>query len=100
MYVVYKEGLKGPELDLMQKTNENISSHLNTRHGNIRAIRIKDSIRQEGVSSNLQFALLIDEINKEITKKLGTYVSNLDDKIGCLLCAPNIIQAKQTTAYA
>ena len=57
-----------------------------------REIRIKDSIRQGGVQSVLQYALLIDEINKEITKKnLGTYVGSLEEKIGCLLWMDDVL---------
>ena len=68
MYVMHKEGLKGPEWDLVEKMNENLSAQLSTR------------------LSVLQYALLIDEINKEITKKnLGTYVGSLEEKSGCLL---------------
>ena len=86
LYVMHKEGPKGPEWDLVNKMNENLSAQLSTRHGNTREIRIKDSIRQGGVLSVLQYALLIDEINKDITKKNpGTYVGSLEEKIGCLL---------------
>ena len=41
MYVVYKEGLKGPESNLVQKMNKNLSAQHKTRHGNIREIRVK-----------------------------------------------------------
>ena len=92
MYVMHKEGLKGPEWDLVKKMNENLSAQLSTRHGNTREIRIKDSIRQGGVLSVLQYALLIDEINKEITKKnLGTYIGSLEEKIGCLLWMDDVL---------
>ena len=74
MYVIHKESLEGPEWNLVKKMNENLSAQLSTRHGNTRENRIKDSIRQGGVLSVLQYAIIIDEINKEITKKnLGTY---------------------------
>ena len=64
MYVMHKEGIKGPEWDLVRKMNVNLTAHLSTRHGNTSEIKIKDSIRQGGVLSFLQCALLIDEINK------------------------------------
>ena len=92
MYVMHKEGLKGPEWDLVKKMNENLSAQLSTRHGNTREIRIQDSIRQGGVLSVLQYALLIDEINKEIAKKnLGTYVGSIEEKIGCLLWMDDVL---------
>ena len=84
-YSAQKSHIKNTR-DLVKKMNENLSPQLSTRHGNTREIRIKDSIRQGGVLSVLQYALLIDEINKEITKKnLGTYVGSLEEKNGCLL---------------
>ena len=92
MYVMHKEGLKGPEWDLVKKINENLTAQLSTRHGNTREIKIKDSIRQGGVLSVLQYALLIDEINKEITKEnLGTYIDSLDETIGCLLWMDDVL---------
>lgn len=92
MYVMHKQGLKGPEWDLIKKMNENLSARISTRHGNTREIKIKDSIRQGGVLSVLQYALLIDEINKEIQKEnLGTYVPSLDEIIGCLLWMDDVI---------
>ena len=92
MYVMHKEGLKGPEWDLVKKMNENLTAQLSTRHGNTRGIKIKDSIRQGGVLSVLQYALLIDEINKEITKEnLGTHIESLDETIGCLLWMDDVL---------
>ena len=38
--------------------------------GPTRDIKIKDSIRQGGVLSVLQYIMLLDEINKEITRKM------------------------------
>ncbi len=40
-----------------------------TKYGKTTKIRIRDSIRQGGVLSVLQYALLMDEIGKEIDKK-------------------------------
>ena len=92
MYVMHKEGLKGPEWDLVKKMKENLTAQLSTRHGNTREIKIKDSICQGGVLSVLQYALLIDEINKEITKEnLGTHIESLDETIGCLLWMDDVL---------
>ncbi len=44
------------------------------------------SIRQGGVLSVIQYALLMDEINKEITKQnIGPKLENIQEPIGCLL---------------
>ena len=92
MYVMHKEGLTGPEWDLVKKMNENLTAKISTKHGDTREIKIKDSIRQGGVLSVLQYALLIDEINKEITKEnLGTYIPSLDEIIGCLLWMDDVL---------
>ena len=65
--------------------NEHLSAQLSTRHSNTREIKIKDSIRQGGVLSVLQYALLLDEINEEITKgTLGASIESLDETTGCL----------------
>ena len=75
-----------------KKMNENLTAQLSTRHGNTREIKIKDSIRQGGVLSVLQYALLTDEINKEITKEnLGTHIESLDETIGCLLWMDDVL---------
>ena len=92
MYVMHKEGLKGPEWDLVKKNERKpycTTEHQTWQHkGN----KIKDSIRQGGVLSVLQYALLIDEINKEITKEnLGTHIESIDETIGCLLCMDDVL---------
>ena len=75
-----------------KKMNENLTAQLSTRHGNTREIKIKDSIRQRGVLSVLQYALLIDEINKEITKEnIGTHIESLDETIGYLLWMDDVL---------
>ena len=74
MYVMHKEGLNTPEWNIVKKLNENLKAKIHTKYGETRAINIKDSIRQVGVLSVAQYALLMDEINKEINKhNLGTH---------------------------
>ena len=92
MYVMYKEGLKTPEWDIIKKLNENITARIKTKYGITREINIKDSIRQGGVLSVNQYALLMDEISKEIDKqKLGTYIPSLEETIGCLLWMDDVV---------
>ena len=63
-----------------------MEAKINTKYGKTRTIHIKDSIRQGGVLSVIQYALLMDEINKEICKeKLGPTITGIDEPVGCLL---------------
>ena len=69
LYVMQKEGTDLPTWKLVKELNSNLKATLKTKHGNTREIQIKDSIRQGGVLSVIQYALLMDEINKEIIKE-------------------------------
>ena len=70
MYVLYKEG----------------TAQIQTKHGPTRKIKIKDSIRQGGVLSVIQYALLMDEISKENKKyKIGKQIPNTSEWINTLL---------------
>ena len=68
MYVMHKTGLRDSLWQVVKNLNENLTAKLQTKYGLTRDINIKDSIRQGGVLSVVQYALLIDEINKEIEK--------------------------------
>ena len=72
MYDMYKSGLQNSLWQVVRNLNQNLTAQLQTKYGLTRDIRIKDSIRQGGVLSVIQYALLIDEINKEITIKTRT----------------------------
>ena len=92
MYVMHKEGLDSPEWQTIKLLNENLTAVIKTKHGDTREIKITDSIRQGGVLSVAQYALLMDEISKEIEKKdLGIYVPSMGEKIGCLLWMDDVI---------
>ena len=94
LHVLHKEGLDTPEWELIKKLNENLTARIQTKYGNTRKIRIKDSIRQGGVLSVGQYALLMDEISKEITKlKLGVHIPSIDEILGCLLWMDDVILA-------
>ena len=87
MYVMHKNGLKSTLWQIIKNLNENLTAQLQTKNRLTRNIKIKDSIRQGGVLSVVQYALLMDEINKEIEK---TGLGNLDEGIAeiiayCLL---------------
>ena len=69
---------------MIKKQNSNLRARIHTRHGLTREIKIKDSIRQGGVLSVIEYATLIDEIAKELKKntiglqtKQGTQLNTL-----------------------
>ena len=66
--------------------HNNLSATIKTKDGPTRPIIIKNSIRQGGVLSGLQYALVMDEIAKEIARKnKGCNIPGHQDKLGCLL---------------
>ena len=94
LYVMHKQGLEAPEWEIIKRLNENLTAKIQTKYGDTREIKIKDSIRQGGVLSVSQYALLMDEINKEITEEdLGIYLPSIEETIGCLLWMDDVILA-------
>ena len=92
MYAMHKEGLTLPEWEVIRKMNEDITATIMTKYGMTREIKIRDIIRQGGVLSVAQYALLMDEINKEITEnKLGTFIPSLEENIECLLWMDDVV---------
>ena len=69
LYVLNKNGIEGKNLEITRKMNTNLRAKLQTRFGLTREIKIKDSIRQGGVLSVIEYATLIDEISKDLTQK-------------------------------
>ena len=69
---------------MIKKINTNLRARIHTKHGLTREIKIRDSIRQGGVLSVIEYATLIDEIAKELKKnniglktKQGTQLNTL-----------------------
>ncbi len=92
MYVMHKQGLTDNTWALVKKLNENLTATIKTKYGDTRPINIKDSIRQGGVLSVLQYALLMDEISKEISNKgLGVLLDDINMRIGCLLWMDDVL---------
>ncbi len=92
MYVMNKEGLKDNNWTIIKKMNEKLTAKINTKYGKTRKIKITDSIRQGGVLSVLQYALLMDEIAKEIAKTdLGVNIEVINKIIGCLLWMDDVV---------
>ena len=70
----------------MKNINKNLTATIRTKYGNTRKIKIRDSIRQGGVLSVIEYANLIDEIAKEINmEKIGTTKIGTTEIEGCLL---------------
>ena len=96
MYVLEKNGVKGKLWLLIKKLNENLLAQVRTIYGKTRKITIRDSIRQGGVLAPLMYALLMDEINKEIVdKKLGIVMKTAAQVIGCLLWMDDVVLASE-----
>ena len=86
LYVMDKEGTNLNLWKIVSELNKNLNAKINTKYGKTRTINIKDSIRQGGVLSVIQYALLMDEINKEIIKKgVGPKMKDIEEPVGCLL---------------
>ena len=69
MYAMHKRGLTNTHWQVVKNLNQNLKAQLLTKHGLTEEFDIRDSIRQGGVLSVIQYALLMDEISKEINEE-------------------------------
>ncbi len=69
MYMLYKEYQKYNHWTIDRKLQQNLTATVNTMYGATRKEKKKNSIRQTGFLSVMQFGLLMDETNKKITKE-------------------------------
>ena len=92
MYAMHNNGVTGPLWNMIRKMNQNLTARIKTKDGMTRPIQIKDSIRQGGVLSVIQYALLMDEIAKEIkNENYGCQLNDNNEKIGCLLWMDDVV---------
>ena len=85
LYVLYKQGIKNKLWKLVKDLNTNLKTTIQSKYGPTRKINIKDSIRQGGVLSVTLYALMMDEISKDIKETgLGQKIPGSDNKIPCL----------------
>ncbi len=92
MYALHKNGVQGTLWNNIRRLNQNLTAQIKTKDGLTREINIKDSIRQGGVLSVLQYAMVMDEIAKEIQKtNIGIKIPGNDTKIGCLLWMDDVL---------
>lgn len=96
LYVLHKNGLATNLWNTIRNLNSKLRATISTKFGATREIQIKDSIRQGGVLSVLMYALLMDEISKEITaRNLGVPIPNTNVKIGSLLWMDDLLKVSQ-----
>ena len=92
MYVLHKQGINSRLWLLVKKLNSNLKTTVLTKHGPTRQITIKDRIRQGGIISVILYALMMDEINKELMEAgKGITVPNTDCKIPSLLWMDDVV---------
>ena len=92
---MYKRGVNSKLWKIIKKLNENLTAAIHTKYGPTRKTTIKDSIRQGGVLSVLRYALLMDEINKEIQEiDLGIEIPDTPTKMACLLWMDDVLLLK------
>ena len=92
MYVLHKQGVNNKLWLLVKKLNSNLKTTVLTKHGPTRQITIKDSIRQGGVLSVVLYALMMDEINKDLMEAdKGIMIPNTDCKIPSLLWMDDVV---------
>ena len=85
LYVLMKNGVEGKNLSIIKKLNSNLTARIQTRFGLNKEIPFKDSIRQGGVLSVVEYATLIDEISKELRKRNQGVTTAAGTKIDSLL---------------
>ena len=89
---LHNNGVIGPTWNIIRKLNQGLKAKIKTKDGITREINIKDSIRQGGVLSVLQYATVMDEIAKEIQKtNIGIEIPGSNTKIGCLLWMDDVL---------
>ena len=69
IYTLHKNGVHDKNLRMIKKINSNLTARIQTRYGLTRKINIRDSIRQGGVLSVIEYATLMDEIAKELQQR-------------------------------
>ena len=97
MYAIQKNGINNYLWNVINDLNKDLTANVKTKHGPTRNFRIKDSIRQGGVVSVLLYALLMDEIAKEIqAKNTGSKIPGTTKNLGCLLWMDDVVLIHNT----
>ena len=92
MYAMHKRGLTNTHWQVVKNLNQNLKAQLLTKHGLTEEFDIRDSIRQGGVLSVIRYALLMDEISKEINEeKKGKNLEGIEETTGSLLWMDDVL---------
>ena len=98
LYVLHKQGIQNRLWKIVKDLNSNLKTTIQTKYGPTRQIHIKDSIRQGGVLSVTLYALMMDEIAKDLKETvLGIKIPGSDQKIPCLLWMDDVVLAETKT---
>ena len=91
LYALYRNGVGKKNLEIIRKLNTGLTAQIQTKYGLTRKITIRDSIRQGGVLSVIEYATLMDEITKEINKNdMGLELRN-GEKLRDLLWMDDVL---------
>ena len=85
LYALYQNGVEGKNLRIIKNLNSNLTARIQTRYGLTRKINIRDSIRQGGVLSMIEYATFIDEIAKELKQRRLGYETQTNITLDSLL---------------
>ena len=69
IYTLHKNGVHDKNLRMIKKINSNLTARIQTRYELTRKINIRDSIRQGGILSVIEYATLMDGIAKELQQR-------------------------------
>jgi hypothetical protein len=86
LYTMNKSGVDNKNWKIIKNLNTNLTAKIRTKHGLTAPIQIRDSIRQGGVLSVIEYANMIDDIAKNIkVEGKGTMKIGNTETTGCLL---------------
>ena len=93
LYVLNKRGIETENWKITNDINTNLTATIKTKYDNTREIKIRDSIRQDGVLSVLIYATVMGEIAEEVNKyELGVNTNNASQpKLGCILYMDDVV---------
>ena len=96
MYSMHKSGVITGEWQITKELSNNLMAKVQTKYGTTREIQIKDSIKQGGVLSVIQFANLMDQISKNINQQqIGNTQAQNGQRIGSLLWMDDVVLISQ-----
>ncbi len=92
IYTLNKSGVSDKLCRISQEINTDLTARIQTQHGLTRPIKIKDSIRQGGILSVIQYANMMDDITKEIQKDIDNeIIIGRQLMPGCLLWMDDVV---------